>query len=96
MEEEKNQEIYKDFLSELRNLNKEIKEYNKSNEKITFLLFSVAILQLVVAVFQLIASFYSDTSWWTRGLLIILMFFGLWIVYRTIEKELDKKDNGKL
>ena len=87
-EEQKNLEINEEVSKQLKKLNIGLEKYTKSSERLTLVLFGVASLQLLVGMFQLIASFFSNSPDWQKASLLILMLFGILLVYKKIEKNI--------
>jgi magnesium-transporting ATPase (P-type) len=85
-----------DLRDELKDLNINLKKTIKSNEKFTWILLAVAVLQLIVGFFQFIADLFGPVSY-TVGIIVELLLGGvcIWAIHYILPSRKEIKENAE-
>jgi Kef-type K+ transport system membrane component KefB len=86
-----------ELRNELKDLNKTIKESNIKTEKFTTILIVVALLQLIIAIFQLLIPFFIDPKYAWIGLVVeLLLVATVLLVFKSFGFKISFKDKTKI
>ncbi len=85
----------RELRDELKDLNRNLKESIKTNDRFTRILLLVAILQLGIGLIQVVSSLFGPITPWVALGVEIVLGIGLLFAFKSVSKSLGLKEEEK-